>query len=64
MIQHVPLAMGKGTDRCNGRCQPKHKCEANQAKPENDSTFGTHQLSSVECGDNDRAQQGLFPYFE
>ena len=41
-----------GTDRCNGRCQPKRKCKANQPKPESDSAIGTRLLSGVECGNS------------
>ena len=52
MRQHIPLAIRKGTDRCNGRCQPKQKCKSNQPKPESDSAIGTHLLSSNECGDS------------
>ena len=52
MRQHIPLAIRKGTDRCNGRCQPKRKCKANQVKLDCDSAIGTHLLSSVECDNN------------
>ena len=47
MRQHVPLAIRKGTDRCNGRCQPQQKC---RTKPESNSAKGSHLLSNVECG--------------
>ena len=52
MRQHVPLAIRKGTDRCNGRCQIKRNCKANQAKSENDSAISIQLLSSVECGNS------------
>ena len=52
MRQHIPLAIRKGTDRCNDRCQPKRKCKANQPKPESDFAIGTHLLNSVECGNS------------
>ena len=46
------LAISKGTDKCNDRCQPKRKCNANLAKPERDSAAGTHLMSSVTCGNS------------
>ena len=46
------LAERKGTDRCNGGCQPKRKCKANLAKSESDSAVGTHLLIGVECGNS------------
>ena len=52
MRQQIPLTIRKGTDRCNGCCQPKLKCKANQPKPESDSAIGTHLLNSVECGNS------------
>ena len=52
MREHVPLAITKGTDRCNGRCQPKRKCKVSLAISESDSAIGTHLLSSNECGKN------------
>ena len=52
MRQHISLAIRKGTDRCNGRCQPKQKCKANQPKPESDPAIGAHLLSSVDCGNS------------
>ena len=50
--QNVPLAIRKDTHRCNGCCQSKQKCKANQPKPESDAAIGTHLLSSVECGNS------------
>ena len=44
--------MRKGTDKCNGRCQPKQKCKANQTEPESDSAIGTHVLSCVARGNS------------
>ena len=50
-ITHTP-SNKKSTDRCNCHCQPKHKCEANQAKLESESFIGNYLLSSVQCGNS------------